>query len=171
MRRFYHPNKLKSSGSSGADIVINPVRLHSKFPTLMSKLGNQLIPLLERQSDEAALQLLAGLLFLPLGSFHERKRSCRRGWNGHIVILIFLLTLAGGLLVSFFFTEPIAPSFSNEVNPNLVGCCFHIVQEIKAHVECVKLVYFYYVTFLLLQTNTCHLTLLASFSPCVYSVN
>ncbi len=69
----------KNGGSGGADIVINPARLHSKFPTLMSKLGNQLKPLLERQSDETALQLRAGLLFLSLGSFHERKRSCRRG--------------------------------------------------------------------------------------------
>lgn len=41
----------------------------------------------------------------------------------------------------FFFTEPIVSFFSDEVNPNLVGCRLHIVREIKAGVECVKLVY------------------------------
>lgn len=35
--------------------------------------------LLERQSDETALQLWAALLCLSLGSFHERQRSCQCG--------------------------------------------------------------------------------------------
>lgn len=70
--------------------------------------------------------------------------------------------------MSSFFT---LPSFSNQVNPNLVGCRLHIVQEIAACVECAKLVYSYFVTSLALQSSARHLTLLASFSPPVYSEN
>lgn len=71
----------------------------------------------------------------------------------------------------FFFAEPAAPRFSNEVNPNLVGCRLHIVHEIKACLECAKLVYAYYVTFVVLQRNTCCPAPLASFSPSVHGVN
>lgn len=56
MSRFYHSNRLKSSGSgggrsSGADIAINPA-LNFLPPTFQT-----LKTLLERQSDETALQL------------------------------------------------------------------------------------------------------------------
>lgn len=44
------------------------------------------------QSDETALQLNAGLLFLPLGSFHEWNKSCQHGFNGHILISLLTLT-------------------------------------------------------------------------------
>lgn len=87
-------------------------------------------------------------------------------------ILIFRFTLTGGAgVIFFFFAEPAAPRFSNEVNPNLVGCRLHIVHEIKACLECAKLVYAYYVTFVVLQRNTCCPAPLASFSPSVHGVN
>lgn len=50
-----------------------------------------------RGSDETALQCRAGLLFL---SVHERKQSCQHGYNGHILILIFLTLVS---LVSFLY--------------------------------------------------------------------
>lgn len=52
------------------------------------------------------------------------------------------------------FFRKIVPSFSQKVNPNLVGCRLHIAQEIKASVECVKLVYSCDVTSFIPQTNT-----------------
>lgn len=46
------------------------------------------------------------------------------------------------------------PSFSQKVNPNLVGCRLRTAPEIKASVERVKLVYSYDVTAFIPQTKT-----------------
>lgn len=53
-------------------------------------------PLLERQHDETALQFRTELLSFSLLAPLWEKWSCQHGYNGHIWILIFLLTLDGG---------------------------------------------------------------------------
>lgn len=67
----------KAAAAAAAEAV---VRTSRSIRHWISYLDEQTLKmLLERQSDETALQLWAALLCLSLGSFHERQRSCQCG--------------------------------------------------------------------------------------------
>lgn len=80
--------------------------------------------LLERRSDGST----PACYFFRLGSFCERKES----YASMVLTATFWSFCFWRSWCYFSFTAPMVSSFSNEVNPNPVGCCLHIVQKIKA---------------------------------------
>lgn len=130
---FYHPNNLKSGDGSGGDIMINPVHLNWKFKTLRGKLGSCFSGGKVMKQFCSAVRVC--YFFLQRGNDRVNAAKTATFWSW---------SSSHWCHWCHFFTEPIMSSFSNEVNPNLVGCRLHIVWEIKAHFDCVKLVYCYY---------------------------